>query len=521
MGYLEVIGYVLGIIFALAVSYNALGDKNRKAVATWLANWTTAGVEAAIPILDVLDSTLQPIVTAFIGARKAPAADLAAAALKLATNSLEGKTNIKPADWNAIAGEAMADAFGFGLGSFATAAAFEAAFPEKLNTLNGLGPMLATLSGFDEVTKAAIRPVLVNGIAIPAGYDSNSKFRSRLPALGATLELWARRKITDADRDTLLAYNGMSPDWVAALDAGAYRAVQPRTLVQMFLDQPIDQAQLTAMLQDTAMSPANVQVLSDAITYKSISNVRNAYLSALISGYQKGVVGDDELNQAMTDFNFSPQAQQYVRAHVLILRREVVAAEAEKQVIPQIVAGIIPPETALQQLELAGVQPWYAELVTQLAGVRAEVAVTKKELKAEEKLAAKRQTALQRTALADFANGTLDAAGLGAALIAAGLDPVIAAAVVAEKTATQSGRLRLLYKQLLLPADAKLLTERIDAITAQLKEQLINYQQALAQIKALGVDDADANAIVARTAAAIAAASTVGTLINPLTGQPG
>ena len=142
--------------------------------------------------------------------------------------------------------------------------------------------------------------------------------------------------------------------------AGAYRPVQPRTLVQLFLDQPIDQAQLQGMLRDTAISEANVALMTEAITYKSISNVRNSYLSALISGYQKGVVGDDELNQAMTDFNFSPQAQQYVRAHVLILRREVVATEAEKQVIPQIVAGIIPPETALQQLELAGVQPWYA-----------------------------------------------------------------------------------------------------------------------------------------------------------------
>jgi len=381
--------------------------------------------------------------------------------------------------------------------------------------------LIATAAGFDEIAERSLAPFLDAIIRNRAIQDANTNWPTRVPPGAQGLALLSRRKITQAQADQLQDCAGLDPTWRPAMYAGAYRAAQPRTLVQAFLDQPINQTQLIAMLQDSALSDANVTFMADAITYKSISNVRNSYLSALISGYQKGVVGDDELNQAMTDFNFSPQAQQYVRAHVLILRREVLAAETEKQIVPQIVNGIITQEQGQQQMELAGVQPWYAELLTQLAAVRAEVAVTKKELKAEEKLAAKRQTALQRTALADFANGTLDAAGLGAALIASGLDPVIAGAVVAEKTATQSGRLRLLYKQLLLPADAKLLTERIDAITAQLKEQLINYQQALAQIKALGVDDADANAIVARTAAAIAAASTVGTLINPLTGQPG
>ena len=69
----------------------------------------------------------------------------------------------------------FADAAGFGLSSFAVSAAFESIFPEKLNTLNSVGPMLATLAGFEEVTKAGISPMLYAFIGQPARYDANQQ----------------------------------------------------------------------------------------------------------------------------------------------------------------------------------------------------------------------------------------------------------------------------------------------------------------------------------------------------------
>ena len=422
---------------------------------------------------------------------------------------------------NQVVQKFLGRAFELGIGAHMIALLPELAYFTKTLGLNASAALLAELAGFHEVMLQVHRPFMTAALGRPATYLNNRNYPTLLPAAPAGLALYARRKIPIEDANNLMASAGYATDWYPALVAGAYRPVQPRTLVQLFLDQPIDQTQLTAMLQDTAISDANVTLMTEAITYKSISNVRNAYLSSLITGYGKGVVGDDELQQALTDFNFSPQAQQYVKAHVLILRREVLATETEKQIVPEIVNGLITPAAAQQQLELAGVQPWYAELITGLAAVRAEIAVTKKELKAEEKLQAKQQLALQRAALADFANGSINGEALGAALIAAGLDPLVSAAVVAEKTATQIGRLKLVYGQLLTPAEAKLQTERVDAVKNQLKEQLITYQQALAQLKSFGVTDADANAIVAGVAAAIAAASTVGQLLNPLTGLPG
>ena len=380
--------------------------------------------------------------------------------------------------------------------------------------------MIATAAGFDEIAERWMGPFLDAIIRNRAIQDANQKWPTRVPPGPQALALFARRKIPQAQADQLQGYAGLDPAWRPAMYLGAYRPVTPFVLASAFVDQPLDRNVILDILQDNAYSDSHANTMADAIVYKSIANVRNSYLSALISGYQKGVVGDAELDQALTDFNFSPRAKQYVTAHVLILRREVLAAETEKQIVPEIVNGLITPQAAQQQLELAGVQPWYAELIVGLAAVRAEIAVTKKEVKAEAKLLAKQQLAEQRTALAEFANGTIGAAALGATLIAAGLDPVVAAAVVAEKQATQIGRLKLLYGQLLTPSQAKLLNEQVGAIEKQLTERLITFEQALAQIKALGVDDHDANAIVAKTAAAIAAASTVGQLLSPLTGLP-
>jgi hypothetical protein len=76
----------------------------------------------------------------------------------------------------------------------------------------------------------------------------------------------------------------------------------------------------------------------------------------------------------------------------------------------------------------------------------------------------------------------------------------------------------MVWGQLLLPADAALLRERVSAVLEQLKKQFITPDQALAQIKALNVDDHDANALVSKAAAAIGKATQTGVYLNPVTG---
>lgn len=525
----ESLEILLGLSALVYISWEAMTGTQQKKLISSVTNVVRAGIHGAIVLLHDAEPYIEPIVVEFAASIKKygktiardlkdPAADMAQFALKTATNSLETKTNIKPADWSSIAGDAMADAFGFGLASFSTAAAFEAVFPEKLNTLNGLAPMLATLSGFDEVTKAALRPVLINGIAVPAGYDSNSKFRSRLPAQALALSMYSRRKITAGELETLLGFAGLSPDWTAPVTADAFKPIQPRALATAIQDTPFPHDQMLEVLQDNGYSDAHAQFMLDLLEYNSTKNLRNAYVSEAVLAYKDGVMADSELDDILTSVGWSDQAKQFVRSRALLQRRVTLAQAAEKQIAPQIVAGVISEDVGLQQLEAAGIQPWYAELQSTLAGVRATIAAAKKTLREEQKLELARQRNLTRAAVAEYQRGVLDEAGLTAALLLLGLDPTLIGSIVAVQNATRTGRLRLLYGQLLLPADAKLLEERISAITTQLKEQLLTIDQARAQLAGLKIDKPDVDAILARAAASHSAASTRGTLVNPLTG---
>jgi len=363
--------------------------------------------------------------------------------------------------------------------------------------------MIATAAGFEEISARALGPFLDAIIRNRAYQDANQKWPTRVPPGSQGLALLARRKISQAQADQLQGYAGLDPDWRPAMYAGAYRPVQPRVIVNAFLDQPIDRATLVAMLEDAALSAANVQLMADAIIYKSIANVRNSYLSALVTGYGKGVISDQELNDALTQFNFSTEAKQYVTSHVLIIRREVLAAEAEKTVVPLVANGNITPDDGLQQLEAAGVQPWYAQLQITLATTRATIHAAKLEAAAERKLALQRQREAQRAAVAQFETGTIDAVALDAALLVAGVDPAIASLVVSVEEAKRAGRMRVVYNQVLAPLDAKILMEKVAAIEQQTKDQLITLDQARAQLAALNIDQPEIEALVARWAATL------------------
>ena len=435
--------------------------------------------------------------------------------LAIHQNAIAGMVDVKPGDEANTASTLLTEAMTFGMAAHWAAYAAELVDPSKHIGLSSSAAMLAEFAGFDELMKGIIGVEVRQAISLPHTYKINAQARAMVPGLGPAMALMARRKIDQGTAETLLGYAGLSRDYVAAVEAGAYRPVQPRVIVNAFLDQPIDRPTLVAMLEDAALSPANVQLMADAIVYKSIANVRNSYLSALVTGYGKGVISDQELDEALTQFNFSTEAKQYVTSHVLILRREVLEAEAEKTVVPLVANGNITPDEGLQQLEAAGVQPWYAELQITLATTRANIHAAKLEAAAERKAELARQRNLTKAAVSQYQDGAIDTAGLTATLLALGLDASLVASIVAVQTATRQGRLRLVYDQLLSPADAKLLTEKVAAIAQQTKDQLITLAQSAAQLAGLHIDQPVIEALVARWAATLKKSPGAAVLLTP------
>src|SRR6185437_4870129 len=118
-----------------------------------VTNVVRASLSGAITLLNDAEPLIEPIVQAFIAGLKKygptinqdvriPVEALVKASLAEKLAALEKLGESTPDNFAATAGAAMADAYGFGIGSFVSAAAFEAAFPEKLNVLSGAGPIL-------------------------------------------------------------------------------------------------------------------------------------------------------------------------------------------------------------------------------------------------------------------------------------------------------------------------------------------------------------------------------------------
>jgi hypothetical protein len=113
-------------------------------------------------------------------------------------------------------------------------------------------------------------------------------------------------------------------------------------------------------------------------------------------------------------------------------------------------------------------------------------------------------------AVANFKNGTIDAAELLAALLAANVDPVVAGLVVDLNVARQAGALTYIYGLELARKPALLLRERVAAIGNQAKATLITSDQALAALAALGIPAANAQALVAGWVATHTSSSDIG-----------
>jgi hypothetical protein len=487
-----------------------------------VTNAVNAFIQATPGLMSTLAADLQPLATQIetavttvgggIRAALEPGlASIGTQAFNTIAESLGGNKDVTPDQWETIAGKLFGDAAGFGLSSFAVSAAFESIFPEKLNTLNSVGPLLATLAGFEEVTHAGIAPMLYAYVAQPARYDANSKARSLLPDLMTARIMLSRRLITQDQFNTLVAYAGLSPDWVAADTSLSYRPIQARALATAIVDTPFPTSTMTAILEDNGFSDSNVNFLLGVLQYNSTKNLRNSYISETLTAYGDGVVSDSELNQILTSQGWSDDAVTMATNRALIMRRVKLATEVSSQVVSLVTAGLLTPDEGLQQLEAAGVVDWQANLKITLATTKAELQQARQSAAAAAKLELTRQRNLTRAAIAEYERGAIDDAGLTVALAALGLDPTLVASVLAVETAKRAGKLKFVYGQFLTPENAKVLTEKVAAYEAQFKASQIDLATVTNALASLNIPDAQAKALIADWSASKPITTTVTT----------
>jgi len=494
-------------------------------VGNLLANVVSGASKVARPLVTALAPELQGTVAAFVAAFQnlgpelstsvaGPIGALAAGNYANAESNLAAGGPSTPDNAVAQAGAAFRQAFGFGIGSAATAAAFESIFPEKLNVLNGAAPAIGGMAGFEEVTSEVLGPLYRNAFGRSLEYKYRAQFKPEYPD-EADAVLWnARRLLQPGQLETIFGVSGLKTEFETAFINSAYRAVPPFLLARAAEAGAIPDAQLNSILQFDGYRDQDIAALKVGWAYLAVLPYINQYITAAVRSTELGTMTPQELGQSLTDANLNQDQQAWIQLTVATRKLEQLAELYRKSVSEAYKYGQITDAQYVPSLEAIGISAADAQAHYAVDSIAKQGKAAVAALKAEERLAAQRMRAAGNAAIAGYKSGTIDAVALEAALLAAGYDPVVAGFAVTVQTLRRECNEVFVYGVTLPRTQALVLREQVGALAIQVKAKLITPAAGLAALAGYGVPQANAEALVADWAATHTPAADVGVLLQ-------
>jgi len=495
--------------------------RGKQRVGNLIANIVGGGLSVLTPLIQTLSPTLNSVVTEVVNQWTANGPTLQATFAnqfrELANTALTAQLAVIPAGSTSTPGNAVSNAialfeaaFGFGLSSAGVTAAFEACLPERLNTLNGVGPMLANLAGFAPIAEEVLRPLYKNAAGRSLDYLMRSQYRPEVPPRHEAEQLYARNLITAAELEQLVQYDGLAAAWEGATAAGAFRPIQPRALVSLFQDVPFPTAAVQSALVFAGYRAADIAILLPAMEYASLKDVRHQYLTGEIRACEMGVIEPADLSSELSAQGWSSDAIALVQLTVATRKLLQLTELYRKSISEGYQYGTISDANYVPSLEAIGINEADAEAHYAVDSIKktgkALVAATRQATA----LARQRMRAGINAAVASFKSGTSNAEALTAELLLLGVDPAVASYITSIQVFRAEGNLVHIYG-VTLPRDrAILLREQVVALGAQVHATLVDPASALTTLAAMGIPSQNAEALVAGWAASKITAADVG-----------
>lgn len=465
-----------------------------------------------------VETSVRSVVTNIAGPLATDAADYWIALLTSVFTSydaaLKANATVDPSNIVATAVSALDEAGTLGLGSRIVTMAFEAVIPKRFNVFNWLGPMLANFSGFDEIIRQWRVPQLRAAIGRMAEYNANQTFLTQAPSAREARALLARRLISQTDATKIEGWGGTMTAYQAAQEAEAFRPVPPFLLARAAEAGAIPIATLTSLLQFAGFRDGDISTLETAYAALALAPYQAQYLSAAVRSTELGTMTPAELTEVLNDISLNQDQQALVQLTVATRKLEQLAELYRKSISDGYRYGTISDAQYVPSLEAIGIGAADAQAHYAVDSIAKNGKALQASLKAEARLAAQQQRAAVNAAVASFKTGTLDGVALEAALLAAGVDPVVASLVVELQTQRLLGNQVYVYGKEMPRQGALILREKVAALGKQVGALLVSPADALAALANLGVPDTNAQALVAGWAATHTAASDVGVLLS-------
>lgn len=517
-----ILGAIGALVFLLGV-WAFIPAPTKQKLISLVQNWTRLAIEAATPLLNDVEAELLPIVNTFaaafgtygppiLGAIRSPVAGFVKDEFTLAEKALTGIGESTPANATQIAADTMADAFGFGIASAGVTAAFEEIFPKKMNTFNGAGPMLAQMGGFAEVAKAVREPLYHNAFGKSLDYHYRSIFKPELPDEADAVKWNSRGLLVDGQLQKIFEFSGLKTEFEQAFINSAYRPIPPFLITRAAETGVIPQKELESVFKFNGFRDQDVAILEKAYAALALQPYINQYITAAVRSTELGTMTPQELGQSLTQANLNQEQQTWVQLTVATRKLEQLAELYRKSISEAYRYGQITDAQYVPSLEAIGIGAADAQAHYAIDSIAKTGKAAAAALRAEERLAAQQMRAAGRAAVQGYRSGTLDAAALEAALLAAGFDPAIAGYSVALETLKREGNEVFVYGVTLPRAAALVLREQVTALGIQVRAQLVSPADALTALAGYGVPQANAQALVADWAATTTPPARVGVL---------
>ena len=366
-----------------------------------------------------------------------------------------------------------------------------------------LSELMAGAIGFEELRDVQVGPYVRNGIAKVADLQAKRIFRQEIPGPGEVAS-WSARGLMDPSSAKFLAQlNGIDDTLIVPQQAAAYGGMQSRQLIRLIETGLFTTSDIQDELTFSGMRPASQSRMLLAAPYLATQTQRSSLLAELNSAYVAGLLSDSDLTSQVDSAWQNSDRDSLALARAQLAKRVAIAKDLEAEYTTLYLAGLLDDGTYRGNLSGIGLQDDMVAAIAAKAEARANATLQKKTIAAAAALARTTAAEERKTAMKAYATGTVDAAGLLAALLLTGLTTTQAAAWVSLAALQKAGTPRWTYGLQLQPGAATLLRSRVAALLDQRKRLLTTAPEFLAALQALGIPPDWINSLIATADAMI------------------
>ncbi len=494
--------------FTLWATLVAIFDpKGLPKVQNLLSNWVGAGIGATGPLLTAFESQLAGVMAAFVTAFQsngksigAPVntavSGVASGILTAAASALNPSAVSTPGNAATNAAAAMGNAFGFGISSAAVTASFEALLPEKLNTLNGVGPMLSEMAGFREVASSVLDPLYKNAFGKSLDYLYKSIYQPDYPDESDATIWYARGLLSQKDLEEVFTYSGLKAKYESAYLASAYRPLSPFIVARAAQTGVFSNADLTDMMTFAGYRAIDQTRMQTAFAALTAEPYIHSALAALKSAAEQGLYTGTSLTDELNALGIPAAVQYLITKEIGYKSLERITTDFIKSNNEGYKYGTVSDADYVINLENAGIATALADALYAVASIAKTGKAANAAAVAATRLANRQTKAQVQAASEQYLTGTTDVIALTAQLALSGLDPLVQSYLIQYLTAKYQASLRYAYGITGTTAQIQLLREKVTAIQQQVQKAGLTGNAALSTLASLGISGDIAQALV-------------------------